>query len=705
MPSTAPIKVPITGVDKYTKEFNKLNAKVGKMGRGIKNAGRKMTTSLTLPILAFGAAAARAGIQFDDSMRRVQAKADATAKDMSAIRTEAKKLGSETRYTAVQAGEGFEKLAMAGWSASDMLKAMRPTLNLAAAAGAEVAQTADVMSDTMGAFAIEASKAGMVADVMAAALTSANIDMDTYADSMKYVAPVAKEFGMSIQEASAAVGFLGNVGIKGTQAGTGMRKMMLSLATASGGAAREMKKLGVNVVGGDKKLKSFNAIMGEMSKAFVTQGASQKGMLSSLKKIFGERAITGAAAMSSALKDGGNALVGLTVGLNKLQPGKAQAMADIMEGGAGGQWRKMVSAWEALQIAFAESGLLEEVVNIMKDLADGMREMAQSDPNMLKKIVKALGALALLGPALMTIGQVVSGVAALATAFGGVGGAGGLAAAATAVTGPVGLVIAGIAAVASIAIYCREEIKPLTAAIAGPLKTAFGELTGMFDGAEVSGEGFGDSLKYVVGGISETIAPAVELTVAMNPMLLLFRGLVAVGKGLIYVFKLIASAFGVAYEWVAKIGGGLDDSIKKWMNASAAGRKFRDTMVWIGEAVGGVADFVVMLWDKVAGFFGAVGDWLDSIGVDLDKKAEALRKEREGYQGGVSGWGDNAPQWDEADQTMHDDVKIAKQSAEVSISFENLPDWMKPTVTAQKGGELKLNNQSSDNGAVMTGDL
>ncbi len=405
MPTTAPIKVPIRGIDKYSKAFNKMNAKVARMGRNVKAAGRKMTTGLTLPIVMFGASAIRSGIQFDDVMRKVQAKSGATVKDMAAIRTEAKKLGAETRWTAIQAGEGFDKLAMAGWNADDSLKAMRPTLNLAAAAGSEVALTADVMSDTMGAFRIEASRAEHVVDVMATTLTSANVDMETYKDSMKYVAPVAKEFGMSIEDASAAVGFLGNVGIKGSQSGTSLRKVMLALATATGPAAKELKKYGVDVEGSDGKIRRFIDIMGDMSGAFVEQGTSQKETLTSMKEIFGIKSITGAAAMASALKDGGGSLVKLTTALNKIQPGKAQAMADVMEGGAGGDWRAMVSAFEAMQIAFMETGMLEDLASIMKDLATWMREVSKEDPDTLKRYAKGLAVIAALGPALMITGN------------------------------------------------------------------------------------------------------------------------------------------------------------------------------------------------------------------------------------------------------------------------------------------------------------
>ena len=407
MPSTAPIKVPIRGIDKYSKAFNKMNAKVARMGRNVKAAGRKMTTSLTLPIVMFGASTVRAGIQFDDVMRKVQAKSGATAKDLSAIRTEAKKLGAETRWTAVQAGEGFDKLAMAGWDARDMLVAMRPTLNLAAAAGADVALTADVMSDTMGAFHIKASEATRVVDIMATTLTSANVDMDTYKDSMKYVAPVAKEFGMSIEDASAAVGFLGNVGIKGSQSGTSLRKVMLSLSTATGVAAKELDKYGVEVEGDDGKIRRFIDVMGDMSGAFTEQGTSQKEVLTSMKEIFGIKSITGAAAMSSALREGGGSLVKLTTALNSIQPGKAQAMADIMEGGAGGDWRRMVSAFEAMQIAFTETGLLDDLASIMKDLATWMREISKEDPDALKRYAKILGSIAILGPGLMITGNAI----------------------------------------------------------------------------------------------------------------------------------------------------------------------------------------------------------------------------------------------------------------------------------------------------------
>lgn len=641
MPSTAPIKVPIRGIDKYSKAFNKMNAKVARMGRNVKAAGRKMTTALTLPIVLFGASTVRAGIQFDDVMRKVQAKSGATAKDMSAIRIEAKKLGAETRWTAIQAGEGFDKLAMAGWDAKDSLKAMLPTLNLASAAGAEVALTADVMSDTMGAFHIDASQATRVVDVMATTLTSANVDMETYKDSMKYTAPVAKEFGMSLEDASAAVGFLGNVGIKGSQSGTTLRKTMLSLATASGGASKQLKKLGVDVEDDDGKLRRFIDIMGDMSGAFVKQGTSQKDMLTALKEIFGIKSITGAAAMASALKDGGGSLVKLTKALNSIQPGKAQAMADVMEGGAGGDWRRMVSAFEAMQIAFTETGMLEDLASIMQDLAKWMREIAKEDPDALKRYAKILGAIALLGPGLMITGNAILLFSTISK-----------------LSGPTG------------------AIGKLSASLFGLSTNATNATTAM-GGATKGAPKLGGAMARMGPMIGIATIAAIALKVALDEIADATKRLEATET-----LRAKASA-------AAESGTGASKTLEEKRAALERIRKLRKKA---GVELEEGKTIVDMLSGgegtrSRAGTYGHLLKIEKRLMADLDRKVV-----------------DELARFDRSTGTS-DELRFAgdKQTSEskITIDFTGLPEGVTPKVTEQKGGKVDV----KDNGPVMQGAL
>jgi len=645
MPSTAPIKVPIRGIDKYSKAFNKMNAKVARMGRNVKAAGRTMTTSLTLPIVMFGASAVRAGIQFDDVMRKVQAKSGATAKDMSAIRAETKKLGAETRWTAVQAGEGFDKLAMAGWDAKDMLVAMRPTLNLASAASADVALTADVMSDTMGAFHIKASEATRVVDVMATTLTSANVDMETYKDSMKYVAPVAKEFGMSIEDASAAVGFLGNVGIKGSQSGTALRKTMLSLATATGPAAKELKKYGVTVEGDDGKIRRFIDIMGDMSGAFVEQGTSQKDVLTSMKEIFGIRSITGAAAMSSALKEGGGSLVKLTTALNNVQPGKAQMMADIMEGGAGGDWRRMVSAFEAMQIAFMETGMLEDLASIMKDLAEWMRKISKEDPDALKRYAKILGVVAALGPALMITGNALILFSTLSKLSGS--------------TGAIGRFAASLAGL-------NVNAKNAAAGL-GKVKGAAGR----------------------AGGAMARMGPMVGIaTVAFIALKVAMDDVEKSSKKLDKIESLRAKASKAAET------GGAGRSLEEQREALKKITKLRKKAMQ--EVTAG--ETITEAMDRVYGDGGAMkakaGTWQHLV--KMERRIQA------GIDQTVK---DKIAEFDNTGTTQtglpEEGWERKGSESKVLIEFTGLPEGVTPKVTKQKGGKLEV----KDNGAVMQGAL
>src|SRR5699024_449046 len=160
---------------------------------------------------------------------------------------QARELGQTTQFTASQAADGMKYLAMAGLDANEIMAAMPGMLDLAVAGNLDLGTTADIASDTMAAFGLEASEATRVADVLAKTATSSNTNIEMLGDTMKYVAPVARTAGMSLEETSAMAGLLANVGIKSSQAGTTMKSMLLKLANPSAKASNLLSDLGVSV--------------------------------------------------------------------------------------------------------------------------------------------------------------------------------------------------------------------------------------------------------------------------------------------------------------------------------------------------------------------------------------------------------------------------------------------------------------------------
>ena len=156
---------------------------------------------------------------FDAQMSAVQAISGATGEDMARLSEKAKEMGATTSFTAKQAGEAFEYMAMAGWKTEDMLSGIEGILHLAAASGESLATTSDIVTDALTAFGLSASDSARFADVLAVASSNANTNVGMMGETFKYVAPVAGALGYSIEDTAVAVGLLANAGIKSTQAG------------------------------------------------------------------------------------------------------------------------------------------------------------------------------------------------------------------------------------------------------------------------------------------------------------------------------------------------------------------------------------------------------------------------------------------------------------------------------------------------------
>lgn len=396
----------------------KLRTSIKNFGGGLKNVGRSMTIGLTAPIAAFGATTIRTAISFEQSMNKVSALTKATGKPLQDMRNLAKKMGAETQFSASQAADAMSFLGMAGFNTNQILKATPAILDLAAASGTELARSADIASNIMGAFGLKAKDMTRVADVLAATTASANVDMEMLAESMKVSAPIAKMFGLSIEETSAAMGLLGNVGIQGSLAGNSLKNMMLNLTAPTSKAKKLIKGLGVDVVKSDGSMRSLTNILADLGPAL---GKIPKAkQLAVLNEVFGKRAIAGAGELvTQALvvgEDGVNAIQRFTSSL-KNADGTANKMAKTMMKGAPGAVKSLASAFEGLQIAIAESGVLEIFTDITVGLTGMLRSLSKTNPKILKMASIAAVVVAAVGPLVLAFGAIVAIIPSMMTGF------------------------------------------------------------------------------------------------------------------------------------------------------------------------------------------------------------------------------------------------------------------------------------------------
>lgn len=410
--------------DRLDQSTKTLKRSLKGVGGSLKSIGSTMTVGLTAPIAAFGAMAFKTAVGFDKSMNKVQALSRASAKEISALRKQAKLLGSETSFSASQAAEAQAFFAQAGFKTNEILKATPATLALAAATSTDLAQSADILSNVMGGFNVKADQAGKFVDVLSSVTARGNINMEMIGETMKDAAPVAQKFGASIEETAALTAKLGDAGIQGSKAGTTLKNMFLNLSAPTTRIKKIMGALGVQTVDPvTGKMRKMTNILVDMNKAFQAKGISDSKKLAILNEVFGKRAIAGAGVLLNAVsqvdeKTGKtvNTVAELTKELENSN-GVAKEMEKTMLKGLPGSTASFTSAFEALQIAIMDSGIKDVLAEIINKVADLFRWIANLNPVVLKWGAIIAGVVAVIGPLLFVLGGIVSALPFLISGF------------------------------------------------------------------------------------------------------------------------------------------------------------------------------------------------------------------------------------------------------------------------------------------------
>lgn len=302
---------------------------------------------------------------FEDQMAKVGAVSRASSEEMAALEATARELGATTQFTAVQVGEAEQYLAMAGFSAKENIAALPGVLNLAAATATDLGRAADISSDILSAFGLKAEQMTRVADVLALTCATANTNMELLGDTMKYVAPVTRMAGLSLEETAAMAGLLGNVGIKGSQAGTTLKAMLNKMAAPTKEAQALFQKLGVTVKDSAGNLRSPVKVLGEMAASLKNMGTAEQ--IAAMKMIVGEEAIAG---FSELIEKEGIGAIAEYARQLEAGGGSAAEMAARMNDTLAGSVRSMGSAWESLQITIGK--LFLPVIRAVVDALTGL---------------------------------------------------------------------------------------------------------------------------------------------------------------------------------------------------------------------------------------------------------------------------------------------------------------------------------------------
>lgn len=339
--------------------------------------------------------AVRTLADFSQEMSTVRAITAATDSQFASLQKTARDLGATTRFSATQAAEGMVFLARAGFQTDQVLASIDDTLRLAQAGALDLGRAADIASNVLTGFRLEADKATRVVDVLAKAANSANTNVDQLGEGLKLVAPVAAGLGVSLEETVSAVAQLSNAGLQATVAGTGLRKVLATLEAPSGKAKTILKELGLTE--DDIKVSSV-------------------GLTEALRRLNNAGLQAGDALEFFGLRGGPAAEVLLritdrtdefTKGLNEAE-GFARRVAEVMDDNLNGALLAVRSAFEAVILSIGELGANSILTRTLRAIATGLRFVADN-ARVLQSILGTL--------ALVTLPAVAAGINAIGVAI------------------------------------------------------------------------------------------------------------------------------------------------------------------------------------------------------------------------------------------------------------------------------------------------
>ena len=303
---------------------------------------------VTLGVVGLGTAAVKTAADFDTAMSKVAAVSGATGKDLDALRDKAREMGSKTKFSASEAAEAMNYMAMAGWKTEDMLSGIEGVMNLAAASGEDLATTSDIVTDALTAFGLSAKDSGHFADILAAASSNANTNVSMMGETFKYCAPIAGALGFSAEDTAEAIGLMANAGIKGSQAGTALRTIMNNLSGDVKICGSSIGEVTVATTNADGSMRDLSDILADCRTAF--SGLSESEKAAAAESLVGKNAMSGFLALMNA----GEA------DINKLSSaidncdGCAAGMAETMNDNLAGQLTILKSQLQELAISFGE---------------------------------------------------------------------------------------------------------------------------------------------------------------------------------------------------------------------------------------------------------------------------------------------------------------------------------------------------------------
>lgn len=606
--------------------------KMEAVGNSIAGASKKMM-GMTTVIGGVGVAAVKTAADFDSAMSQVAAVSGATGKDFDNLRNKAREMGAKTKFSATEAAEAMNYMAMAGWKTEDMLDGIEGVMNLAAASGEDLATTSDIVTDALTAFGLSAKDSGHFADILAAASSNANTNVSMMGETFKYCAPIAGALGFSAEDTAEAIGLMANAGIKSSQAGTALRTITNNLAGDVKISGKAIGDVTIATTNADGSMRDLSDILADCRSAFGNLTESEKAQAA--ESLVGKNAMSGFLALMNA---GQGDIDKLSSAIDNCD-GSAEKMAMTMQDNLAGQLTILKSQLQELAISFGDILMpaIRSIVSKLQGFVDklnGMNEGTKRTIVTIALLVASIGPLlVIIGTAISKIGVAMQGFVKLANGIsklkiatqGGTGVLGKLGAALGGISAPVLAVVAVIAVLVAAFVHLWKTNEGFRDAIIGTWNrikdTISGFCQGIVDRLNALGFQFTDIvdvLKMVWDGFCQVLAPIFEGV--FNNIANILSTVTGVITGILDVFiGIFTGNWSQAWNGVKEIFSSIWNGISSFFtNILNVIKGVADVVLgWFGtswnEVWTNIKTFFEGIWNGIATFFTTIWETLKNV--------------------------------------------------------------------------------------------
>ena len=429
------LKINITGdSSKLSSALSSASSKLSAFGSKMQSVGKSMTTKLTLPLVAAGAAATKMAFDFDKSMTSIQALVGVSSKKVAEMGEAAKKMAVDTGKSSKEAAEALFFITSAGLRGSEAMDVLEMSLKAAAVGLGETKTIADLSTSAMNAYGSGTLSASGATDILTAAVREGKLEASALAGAMGGVIPLASNMGVSFDQVGAAMAAMSKTGTDAATGATQLTAILASLKKPSAEAEQAFSAMGMTTESVQKSLSEQGLLstLEMLQNGLKQTGQDTTAIFPNIRALKGVLDLTGA-----GLEDNRKVFDALTQSMgatDKAFEKTSKAASFKMTQGLNSMKESLMGVGQVILVAIAPA--VQKLGEFFTNLSNKFKELS---PRTQKIIIAFAGIVAALGPVIAIIGTLLTMAPAIGAAF-------------TLMMGPVGLIIAGLTAI-SVVIY------------------------------------------------------------------------------------------------------------------------------------------------------------------------------------------------------------------------------------------------------------